>query len=213
MPWLVQQQLADQPPDQLNTGFPPGGANNVKVTVPPDPSDPSQPIVIEIPGASALDGASLDRLASQIGATLKQVLQVDRIQITDGGKPVRIPIARRDGLLRESVADRYQPVTPSNQLFFVHSGAVYRGVGPSDTGQGRVGRVRTDLGRRDASRLGRARSGRRARARDRTRPSTSPTRTWPARSSRRPCTASSRGRVGHPVGGRSGSATGRISSG
>ncbi len=93
VPWLVKQQLADQPPDQLNSGFPPGGANNVKVSVPPDPSDPSQPIVIEIPGASALDGASLDRLASEIGATLKQVLQVDRIQITDGGKPVRIPIA------------------------------------------------------------------------------------------------------------------------
>ncbi len=142
VPWLVQQQLADQPPDQLNTAFPPGSASNVKVTVPPDPSDPSQPIVIEIPGASALDGASLDRLASQIGATLKQVPQVDRIRITDGGKPVRIPSARGTVFSATAVADRYQPVTPNNQLFFVHSGAVYQGSGrriPGKAGLGAYG--------------------------------------------------------------------------
>jgi hypothetical protein len=140
VPWLVQNQLAGQPPDQLNTGFPPVGENNsVKVTVPSDPSDPSQPIVIEIPGSSGLDGASLNRLASQIGATLKQVIQVDRIKITDGGKPVRVPVANGTVFSAESVAGRYQPVSPNNQLYFIHRGAVYEESGRRIPGKAGLG--------------------------------------------------------------------------
>jgi hypothetical protein len=142
VPWLVQVQLAGQPPATLSTGFPPGGSDNVKVTYPADPSDPSQPISIEVPGASGLDGDSLNRLASQIGATLEQDYKVDRIRITDGGTPVRIPIADASTFSVESVGGRYQPTAPGKQLYFVHDGAVYQDSGrriPGKAGLGAYG--------------------------------------------------------------------------
>lgn len=142
VPWLVQDQLAGQPPATLSTGFPPGGSDNVKVTYPSDPSDPSQPISIEVPGAGGLDGANLDRLAAQLGATLQQVLQVDRIQITDGGAPVRVPVAGAAIFSVELVAGRYQPTSPNKQLYFVHDGAVYQESGrriPGKAGLGAYG--------------------------------------------------------------------------
>lgn len=142
VPWLVEVQLAGQPPPTLSTGFPPGGADNVKVTYPADPSDPSQPVSIEVPGSSALAGDNLDRLASQLGATLQQVQLLDRIQITDGGKPVRVPIVGGTSIPVEAVAGRFQPEAPSKQLYFVHDGAVYEESGrriPGKVGLGVYG--------------------------------------------------------------------------
>ena len=139
VPWLVKDQLAGQPPATLNTAFPPGGSDNVDVTYPADPSDPSQPISIEVPGASGLDGANLNRLASQIGATLDQVLPIDRIRITDGGTPVRIPVAGGPVFSASSVSGRYQPTAAGKQLYFVHDGAVYQDSGRRIPGKAGLG--------------------------------------------------------------------------
>jgi hypothetical protein len=128
VPWLVETELAGQPPATLTTAFPPGDSN-VKVTYPADPSDPSQPISIEVPGASGLDGADLNRLAGQLAATLQVVFQIDRIQITDGGKPVRVPVAGGTSISIAALAGRYQPTPPGKQLYFVHNGAVYQEAG------------------------------------------------------------------------------------
>ncbi len=214
VPWLVEQQLAGQPPPQLNTGFPPSGSDNVKVTYPADPSDPSQPISIEIPGASALDGSSLDRLASQIGATLQQVVKVDRIRITDGGRPVRIPVVGASIFSVESVGYRYQPVPPGNQLYFVHEGAVFQESGrriPGKVGLG--GYDLTSVAVTDRAEFGRACRSPASAAPARTRPSTCRTLQCPVRWSRRRCTATCHVRAGHRGVTRCGSATAPTSSG
>lgn len=141
VPWLVQE-LAGQPPSGLATGLPQNGSDAVKVTYPSDPSDPTQPVAVEIPGASGLDRANLDRLAAQVGATLQQVLQVDRIEITDGGKPVRIPGARSAAFAADMLASDYQPAPPSTELFYVHKGAVFQEAGrriPGKVGLGVYG--------------------------------------------------------------------------
>lgn len=123
VPWLVQDQLAGQPPSELQSGLPSNDTNKIAVSY---PADPTQPISIEIPGASALDGANLNRLAAQVSATLQQVLQVDLIQITDGGQPVRIPAVNASAFPVGQLSGRYQPVPPSNLLYYVHGGAVYQ---------------------------------------------------------------------------------------
>jgi hypothetical protein len=134
VPWLVQE-LAAQPPAGLGTELPQNGANSVKVSNITDPSDPTKPIRIEVPGADSLGRNSLGRLATQLAATLQQVLQVERLEITDGGKPVPIPGVGAVFPV-DSVSGRYQPEQPSRQLFYVHKGAVYQ-----ETGRRIPGRV------------------------------------------------------------------------
>jgi hypothetical protein len=133
--WLVSE-LAAQPPAQLQTGVPQqAGASRVTATYPADPSDPSQPISIEVPGASTLDRGNLVRLAAQFAATLQQVLQVDRLQITDGRAPVRIG-GVGTVFPADALAGMFQPPTPDNDLFYVRRGAVYASGRPIP---GRVG--------------------------------------------------------------------------
>lgn len=133
--WLVSE-LSAQPPAQLQTGIPQqAGTNKVSVTYPADPSDPSQPISIEVPGSSALDRTNLLRLAAQFAATLQQVLQVDRLQITDDATPVRIP-GLGTAFAADAMAGMFQPPTPANNLFYVRGGAVYNDGRPIP---GRVG--------------------------------------------------------------------------
>ncbi|MGH8860353.1 MAG: LpqB family beta-propeller domain-containing protein [Jatrophihabitantaceae bacterium] len=124
--WLIDQLAQGPTFSQLQSGLPgQSGAKQVTTIVPPNLSDPSTPISVDIPGSSALDPANLDRLAAQLGATLRQVLQVDRIQITDGTTPVRIPAANGTAFTPEQMSGRFEPATPPNQLFYVDRGAVY----------------------------------------------------------------------------------------
>lgn len=136
--WLVIDELAAQPPGGLGTGLPQSGSNNVKVTVPPDPSEPTEPIKIEIPGAGGLDRNGINRLATQLAATLQQVPQVDRLEITDGGKPVPVPSLGAVFPV-EAVSGRYQPAQPSRQLFYVRKGAVYQETGRPIPGKAGLG--------------------------------------------------------------------------
>jgi hypothetical protein len=136
VPWLVQG-LAAQPPSGLATGLPQNGSNSVKATY---PADPSQPITVEIPGASSLDRANLDRLAAQLAVTLQQVVQVDhQVEITDGGKPVRIPAMGSAAFLVGSMAGQFQPTPPSKQLFYVRKGAVFQEAGRRIPGKAGLG--------------------------------------------------------------------------
>lgn len=140
--WLVTE-LAQQPPASLSTGLPPNGpARQITTTVPPDPTDPNSPVVIEIPGASALDRGDINRLAAQIGATLQVLLQVDRIEITDGGTPVRIPAVGETVFPVESMSGRFRPSSPGSNLFYVRDGGVYEESGrpiPGRVGAGAYG--------------------------------------------------------------------------
>ncbi len=56
----------------------------------------SNPVKIEIPGASQLDSTSKDRLAAQIAETLSDVDRGRSLQITDGGTPIKVPGAGGD---------------------------------------------------------------------------------------------------------------------
>lgn len=134
VPWLVSE-LAAQPPTQLQTGIPQNGSNGVSVNYPADPSDPGQPISVEVPGASGLDGTNLVRLGAQLATTLQQVLQVDRLQVTDGHTPVRIPGVGA-AFPAEAMAGMFQPPVPTNNLYYVRDGAVYQDGRPVP---GRVG--------------------------------------------------------------------------
>jgi hypothetical protein len=137
VPWLVQE-FAGQPPGGLSTGLPQNGSNSVKVTYPADPSDPTQPIKIEVPGSSGLDRNGINRLATQLAATLQQVPQVDRLEITDGGKPVSVP-SFGSVFPVDAVSGRYQPEQPSRQLFYVRKGAVYQETGRRIPGRAGLG--------------------------------------------------------------------------
>ncbi|HEY2299388.1 MAG TPA: LpqB family beta-propeller domain-containing protein [Jatrophihabitans sp.] len=141
--WLVTTELAQQPPQPLTTAVPQAGSKQVSTTVPADPGAPNSPVTIEIPGASALDGTNLNRLATQISATLKQVLQVDRIEITDGDTAVRIPAVSSTIFTPEQLSGRYAPTPPGNQLYYVKGGAVYQESGRRIPG--RVGAGAYDL--------------------------------------------------------------------
>jgi Lipoprotein LpqB beta-propeller domain len=141
--WLVSNELAQQPPQPLTTAVPQAGSKQVSTTVPADPGAPNTPVTIEIPGASALDGTNLDRLAAQISATLKQVAQVDSIQITDGDTAVRIPAVESTIFTPEQLSGRYTPTPPGNQLYYVRGGAVYQESGRRIPG--RVGAGAYDL--------------------------------------------------------------------
>lgn len=138
VPWLVQE-LAAQPPAGLSTGLPQNGPNSVKVDDSGDLSDPSHPVKVEIPGAGSLDRGNIDRLAAQVAATVQQVPQVDRVEITDGGKPVRVPAVRTAVFAAESMAGRFQPAASSKQLFYVRGGAVYQETGRRIPGRAGLG--------------------------------------------------------------------------
>jgi hypothetical protein len=153
--WLMDQLAQGANFSQLQTGLPgQNGAKQVRTTFPSDPSDPSTPVKVEIPGSSALDAGNLNRLGAQVAATLEQVLQVDRIQITDGGAPVRIPAAGGDTFTGEQLSGRFEPSTPANQVFYVYEGAVFSGSGrrvPGKVGAGVYGLTSVAVSERGAS--------------------------------------------------------------
>lgn len=138
VPWLVQE-LAAQPPAGLSTGLPQDGPNSIKVDDSGDVSDPSHPIKIDIPGASSLHRGNVDRLATQLAATLQQVPQVDRLEITDGGKPVRVPAAGAAVFAVGAMAGKFQPTPTTKQLFYVRRGAVYQESGRRIPGRAGLG--------------------------------------------------------------------------
>jgi hypothetical protein len=143
--WLVTTELAQQPPQPLTTAVPQAGSKQVSTTVPADPGAPNSPVTIEIPGASALDGTNLNRLATQISATLKQVLQVDRIEITGGADP-----GCQQHHLHPGAALRAVRTHPAGQPALLREGRRgLPGIRPTDPGTRGRGSLRPHFGRAD----------------------------------------------------------------
>lgn len=81
------------------------------------------PIVVEMPGSAQLKGDDRDGLAKQLAYTLEQA-RFGRLELTDGGKPVRVPAASGLQFGSSDFADD-NPDNPSGGgLYFVRSGAV-----------------------------------------------------------------------------------------
>ncbi len=81
----------------------------------------TDPVKIEIAGASQLDSTSKNRLAAQIAATLSDIDRGRSLQITDGGTPVPIPRAGgADFVASDSDADMVVP--PVQEVYYLRGG-------------------------------------------------------------------------------------------
>jgi hypothetical protein len=88
-------------------------------------------IKVEVPGAAQLSASNLDRLAAQIAQTLAQVSQIEGIEITDGGAPVRIPSGQNGTIFNLSNLTSHFGNLPgaAPDLYYVHAGGVYDALG------------------------------------------------------------------------------------
>ncbi len=91
----------------------------------------SDPIVVEMPGTSQLDGNGRNRLAAQLAYTLTQIRFVPgaQLRLTDSGRPVVIPAAR--GPLFSTVnfsSAGPDSVAPGVQPYFLRAGTVIGGI-------------------------------------------------------------------------------------
>lgn len=72
--------------DRAVTSFMPAAAGNQRLSV-----TQGNPTIVQIPGAAALDGDALTRLAAQVAFTLKPTSFQTELQIQDGTRVVEIP--------------------------------------------------------------------------------------------------------------------------
>jgi hypothetical protein len=128
--WLLDR-LSDGPRDMLQ--------NAVRTELPaPAQSDPGQvavtlgdglttgrPTRITLPGAAQLDGGTRDRLAAQVGLTLRQVPGIGAMQIVDGGRPVTIPAAGGTRFTPDEFSGYNEPRNLLPPLYYVQGGSVY----------------------------------------------------------------------------------------
>lgn len=128
--WLIAG-LAQGPRGGLQTGLP-NQADPKSVSV--NTEDPAL-AKIEIPGAAQLDADNRDRLAAQLARTLSAVALLDRLQITDGGQPVRIPATGTDTFSAADVADEFTVTKPQPAVYYVRDGGVYDGDGTAMPGK------------------------------------------------------------------------------
>jgi hypothetical protein len=135
--WLLTQLLAGPRPEL---------AQSVLDEVPDQIGKPSvqigNPTIVDIPGTAQLDSDARDALAAQLAFTLSQV-GVPTLELTDTGKPVRIPSAT--GL--QFGPSNFSSVSPDkveldgNGIYFVRAGTVVNGKGsPVPNLLGRPGR-------------------------------------------------------------------------
>lgn len=80
---------------------------------------------IEIPGASQLPTAGLNELAAQVATTLTPAVQSGTMQITDGGRAVRIPDSGGTRFAAPRYADLSGPPQPPADVFFLRQGVMY----------------------------------------------------------------------------------------
>lgn len=139
--WLVQQLVSGPGPE----------LQNVVGSDIPAQTDPrrvsltmGQVTQIEIPGASQLDPGTLNHLAAQVAVTLGEVDGGQSLTITDGGRPVRIPLVGGVGFTESMFVPVPDPARPPPPLYYIrdagHHGAVVteQGTplpGPLGTGQ------------------------------------------------------------------------------
>ncbi|MBE7188812.1 LpqB family beta-propeller domain-containing protein [Jatrophihabitans endophyticus] len=80
---------------------------------------------IEIPGSSQLGATNRNRLAEQVSATLAGVPRTERLELTDGGKPVTIPAVHGTIFVAADFSARTEPPQPPPDVYFLRSGKVY----------------------------------------------------------------------------------------
>ncbi|HEY7010845.1 MAG TPA: LpqB family beta-propeller domain-containing protein, partial [Jatrophihabitantaceae bacterium] len=130
--WLVAG-LARGPRGGLQTGLPnQSDPKRVQIEFPSG----SAITKVEIPGAGQLDTKNRDRLSAQLAGTLAQA-GVGDIEITDGGRPVRIPAVGGNTFSAGDLTGQFDVTPPDTALYYIHDGAVL-----------------TQSGRRVAGRLG-----------------------------------------------------------
>lgn len=121
--WLVTQLAAGPRPDLQNavtsdTLPTQATARRVSVSV-------GTNITVEIPGTRQLDPGSRDRLATQLGETLAEVVSpTSPITITDGGISVRIPAASGTSFTAGQVDTSAQVPSSSGELVYLNGGRV-----------------------------------------------------------------------------------------
>jgi hypothetical protein len=91
----------------------------------------TDPIVVEMPGTSQLDGNGRNRLAAQLAYTLAQIRFVPgaQVKLTDAGRAVNVPLARGPvfaAVMFSSVGP--DSVAPGVQPYFLRGGAVINGI-------------------------------------------------------------------------------------
>ncbi|MEO7261461.1 MAG: hypothetical protein ABI047_09435 [Jatrophihabitantaceae bacterium] len=91
----------------------------------------SDPIRVEMPGTSQLDGNVRNRLAAQLAYTLAQIRFVPgaQLRLTDAGRPVVIPAAQGPSFAAVNFSSAGpDSVAPGVQPYFVRDGAVIGGI-------------------------------------------------------------------------------------
>jgi hypothetical protein len=119
--WLMTQ-LAGGPSDLLANAVSSDtlptqtATENITVTF-------GNPIKIEIPGSSQLDGGARDRLAAQVATTLADAARGQTLVITDGGTPVSVPDASGSQFTASEFGDTsVQPPPP--EVYYLRGGRV-----------------------------------------------------------------------------------------
>lgn len=140
--WLISR-LAQGPRGGLSSALP-EQTNPKRVPVLEFPRDDQQgaPIKIEIPGAAELGTVDLDRLGAQLSVTLGQIGQIGDMEITDSGKPVRIPVAGGTTFTAGLLAGQFDTTAPASKLYYINGGGVYEASGrrlPGKVGAGVYG--------------------------------------------------------------------------
>lgn len=135
--WLLAG-LARGPRAGLQTGLPnQADPKRVQIELPSD----SGVTKVEIPGAGQLDTRNRDRLGAQVARTLAQA-GVGDIEITDGGRPVRIPAVGGNTFSVGDLTGQFVVAPPDTALYYVHDGAILTAAGrrlPGKLGAGSYG--------------------------------------------------------------------------
>jgi hypothetical protein len=117
--WLLAG-LARGPRGGLQTGLPnQADPKRVQIEFPSDSSITK----VEIPGAGQLDTRNRDRLGAQVARTLAQA-GVGDLEITDGGRPVRIPAVGGDTFSASDLTGQFEVTPADTALYYIHDGAV-----------------------------------------------------------------------------------------
>ena len=131
--WLMAQLAAGPTTDlrdALSTDTLPVQATSRRIT-----ATGNNPVRVEVPGASQLDGTSLRRLAAEISATVTDPSSSEPVVITDGGSPVPMPDTSGPAFTAVELYASFTPAQPAADVFFLRNGDVVRDDGKTLDGK------------------------------------------------------------------------------
>jgi Sporulation and spore germination len=89
---------------------------------------------IEVPGASQQDAATRNHLAAQIAGTLEQATGAEQLTITDGGRPVTIPVAGGASFSPSTFPALDNPSSRTPTVYYLRDGRVVDEFGEAVSG-------------------------------------------------------------------------------